>query len=59
MPKALKMNRFRRNFSEFLDKLPNLRQFCNAVTRDALLTARDREAKYNQEVLQEAKRIEQ
>ena len=50
------MYKFRRHFSEYLDKLPTSTKFCNAITRAALETTKEREEKYHREELQEANR---
>ena len=50
------MFKFRSNFSDLLDKLPNSTKFLNAVTRDALKTTKEREQKFHLDDLREVKK---
>ena len=38
IPKSIKMYKYKQRFGDKLDKLPTSMMFCNAVTRDALIT---------------------
>ena len=53
------MFKLRPNFCERLDKLPNSRLFCNAVTKNALIATKEREVKYHNQDLKEAYQVNQ